>query len=117
MNKISPNNPSFDGLLKDKEDSNTLSRALNTFRVNILKILNNQAHGSASISPDANGNGTIPHGLPGIPSFVGVHILGDNVNGVDPESVDATNIIVRIKDAAGADVAAGTFTIFWSAKL
>jgi len=75
------------------------------------------SYGSISISPDANGNGTIPHTLVGTPNNIKVGVRGDNVNGVDVQSVDGTNITVRIKDAAGADVAAGSFTIDWEAKL
>lgn len=74
-------------------------------------------YGNASISPNANGNGTIAHGLAGTPNNVHVDIRGDNVNGVDVQSVDGTNITVRIKDAAGADVTAGSFTIDWEAKI
>lgn len=78
----------------------------------------NEGFGNVSITPDGSGNGTIVHGLASIPSLVLVGIRGDNVNGVDVESLDATNIIIRIKDAAtGADVTTGTFTIDWLAKI
>ncbi len=73
--------------------------------------------GKASISPDGSGNGTIAHGLAATPGYVAVHLGGDNVNGADPESVDGTNITVRIKDAAGADVTAGTFDVYWEARI
>ena len=74
-------------------------------------------YGSASVTPDGNGNDTIAHGLKLAPSYVAVGIRGDNVNGVDVESVDATNITVRVKDAAGADVSAGSFTVDWKAQI
>jgi hypothetical protein len=80
-------------------------------------VIGATGYGSSSISPDANGNGTIAHGINGTPTHIVVGIRGDNVNGVDVESVDGTNITVRIKDAAGADVTAGSFTIDWEAKL
>jgi hypothetical protein len=75
-------------------------------------------YGSASISPDANGNGTIAHGLKGTPNCVIVGIRGDHSNAVDVQSVDGTNITVRIKNTTtNADIAAGTFTIDWKAQL
>lgn len=112
--RINPTRPSFD---VKNDDFPSLTRALNIFRREVAKLFNSEAAGNASISPDGNGNGTIAHGLGAAPSYVAVHISGDNVNGVDPESVDATNITVRIKDAAGADVTAGSFTIYWHARL
>lgn len=72
--------------------------------------------GNASISPDANGNDTIAHGLGETPSFVDVNIRGDNQNSAKVQSVDATDITVIIQDAAGADVTSGTFTVDWEAR-
>lgn len=71
--------------------------------------------GSASITAATNGNATIAHGLRKVPSHAMVGIRGDNVNGVDVESLDATNITIRVKNAAGADVTSGTFTVDWVA--
>lgn len=79
--------------------------------------LGNTQYGSASISPDANGNGTIAHKLPSTPTYVSVGILGDNSNHAKVQAVSATNITVLIIDSTGADVAAGTFTIYWTAKV
>ena len=74
-------------------------------------------YGNVAITPDANGNGTIAHGLKGTPKYVALGIRGDNANHVDAQAVDGTNITVRIKNAAGADVTAGTFTVDWKAQL
>lgn len=111
MQRISESTPDFN------VEGSALVRALELFRRNVTRLLNKESYGNASISPDANGNGTIAHGLNGTPSFVSVDIGGDNVYGVDPESVDGTNITVRVKDAAGADVTSGSYTIYWTAKL
>ena len=74
-------------------------------------------YGYASITPNATGNGTIPHGLKGAPSCVLVGIGGDHPYHVDVEAVDEINITVRIKDSSGADVTSGTYTIYWKAQL
>ena len=73
--------------------------------------------GSSSVSPDGNGNGTIAHGLSDTPTFSDANIIGDTPNGVDVQSVGSTNLIVRIHDAAGADVTSGSFTVQWEAKV
>lgn len=78
---------------------------------------NSTRYGNSSITPDANGNGTIAHGLSSIPDYVSTAIRGDNANGVDVQTLDATNITVRIKDASGADVTTGTYTIDWLARV
>lgn len=73
--------------------------------------------GTASISPDANGNGTIAHGLIITPTAVTVSMGGDMANAVDVQTVGSTNITVRIKNpATNADVTAGAFTVYWEAK-
>lgn len=76
-----------------------------------------ETDGSESVSPDANGNADIAHGLSKTPETVQVGLRGDNTNGVDVESVDATNITVRVKDESGSDVTSGSFTVDWIAKL
>jgi hypothetical protein len=90
---------------------------LKNIRQGFTDKYSHSGQGNASVSPDANGNDTIAHGLSDTPDYVQVGIRGDNANGVDVESVDATNITVRVKDAAGADVTAGTFTVDWEAEL
>lgn len=73
--------------------------------------------GAAAITAAANGNATIAHKLGKVPSSVRVGLRGDNVNGIDVQSVDASNITVRVKNAAGADVTSGTFTVDWQASV
>lgn len=82
-----------------------------------LQHVRKEAWGKAEITPDGNGNGTIAHGLAEEPTTALVGIRGDHGNGVDVESVDSTNITVRVKDASGADVTAGTFTVDWIARI
>lgn len=73
--------------------------------------------GSFSATPDGNGNITVAHGLSGTPTFASAQISGDTVNHVDVQSVDGTNLTLRIKDSSGADVTAGTITGYWRASL
>lgn len=75
--------------------------------------------GTASVSPDGSGNGTISHGLSGTPTFAIAGVLGDTVTtGVEVQAVSANSIIVRIyNEATGADVTAGTFSVMWHARL
>lgn len=73
--------------------------------------------GNASVSPDANGNATIAHGLIRAPSSVSLGLRGDNANSVQLQSVDSTNMTVRIRDASGADVTSGSFTVDWQAMV
>lgn len=95
----------------------TLILALQKAASSVNAIIDEQAEGEESGTPDANGNLTVAHGLPVTPDVVLVGIKGDTTNHADVESVDATNITVRIKDSAGADVTAGTQTFYWWAKV
>jgi len=86
----------------------------------ITRAVNNMgdtAYGNESISPDANGNGTITHGFSVAPSYVSVNISGDNAYHAKVQAVSATTITVLVIDSAGADVTAGTYTIYWLAKI
>lgn len=101
---------------KFQDDLNILTRWPLAVAKAISQI-GNTRYGNASISPNANGNGTIAHLLPSTPSFANVNISGDNSYHAKVQSVDATNITVLIKDSSGADVASGTYTIYWIAKV
>lgn len=72
--------------------------------------------GTAAGTTDGNGNVSIAHGLSSTPTFAAVHLLGDNSNGVDVESVDATNIVARVKNSSGADVSSVSVSIMWQAR-
>ena len=72
--------------------------------------------GSTTITAAANGNATIAHGMHSTPASALVGLRGDNVNGIDVESIDATNITVRVKNASGADVTSGTFVVDWNVR-
>lgn len=73
-----------------------------------------QAIGSTTDTTDGDGELTIPHGVTGFtPDWATVSLVGDDANGVDVISVDGTNLVVRIKDAAGADVTATEVTVNW----
>lgn len=79
-----------------------------------------QASGVVSaVTPDANGNVLIPHGLDKTPIFATVGLNGDTpTRGVEVEGRDATNITARVfNQADGADVTAGSFNILWHARM
>lgn len=93
---------------------------LNRWPREITRAVNNigdTKYGNQSISPDANGNGTIEHGFAVTPSYTIVHISGDNAYHAKVQSVDEDNITVLIIDSAGADVTSGSYTVYWSAKI
>ena len=71
--------------------------------------------GIATITAGANGNATIAHGLHRTPVFAMAQIQGDTVNGVNVESIDGTNLTIRVFNAAGADVTSGSFSVAWIA--
>lgn len=102
------NQPTIDGTTAGKTIILTDSIGLSSGK--------SENYGSAAISPDGTGNGVIAHGLLDTPSYSEVNLLGDTVNGVQVQSSDVTNLTVRIFDAAGADVTAGTFTVQWQAR-
>lgn len=74
-------------------------------------------YGTASISPNGSGQGTITHGLTETPTFALADVRGDSVNEAEIVGYGATAITVRIHNAAGADVTAGTFNVHWIAKV
>ena len=76
----------------------------------------NEKYGQATITPDGTGVDAIPHGLSGTPTFVSLNIKGDTQNIADPQSVDSTNITVRIKDSSGVDVVSGSYQVYWMAR-
>lgn len=88
-------------------------RVLDQLRERIL----NGAQGSASVTPDSNGNAKIAHGLASAPSFALAGIRGDNAYAVDVESLDATYLTLRVSNrTTNADVTSGTYTVDWIAK-
>lgn len=100
-----------------KDDMTDFARRWPLQVTKAINTIGNTHYGSSSISPDANGNGTITHNFALIPNYVQVNISGDNQNIAKVQSVSATTITVLIKDAAGADVTSGTYTIYWIAKI
>ncbi len=70
------------------------------------------------IAPDGSGNDTIAHGLSTTPIYANVRLLGGgDTDDVEVESLDGTNITVRVYNTAdGTDVTSGTFTVMWEAR-
>lgn len=73
-------------------------------------------YGSASISPDANGEATISHGLGSTPRYVNAAIRADTTYSADVVSVSTTTLTVRIKNSSGADVTTGSYQVDWNAR-
>lgn len=74
--------------------------------------------GSATDTTDANGNITIAHGLATTPTYVTVAISGDNTWDAIVESVDATNITVRVRNTTdNSDITAQSVTVYWTVQV
>lgn len=71
---------------------------------------------TGTVTPDANGNVSITHGLSKAPNWADVKILGD-VGGAlaVPQTTSATTITARLfTSTTGADITAGNFVLMWS---
>lgn len=73
--------------------------------------------GSSTNTTDANGEITIAHGLLATPAVAFVTVSGDNQYTANVISIDATNVTVLIKDAAGSDVTSTSVTVYWRAEI
>ena len=122
------NNLAFAGSENDiRFDNCTFSKATfggtisgkNLKNINSIGITTGKSenYGSASITPDGTGQGTISHGLFDTPNFALVDVRGDSVNEAEVVSYGSTTITVRIHNAAGSDVTAGTYNVNWMAKI
>lgn len=74
----------------------------------VAEILNGTFFFTGAQTPGANGNVTVAHGLGVAPTFYAAGILGDSANLCTVQSVDATNVTLRVSVAAtNADVTSG----------
>ena len=72
--------------------------------------------GTTTDITDANGNITIAHGLTSTPTYINVEMSGDNTYDAIVQSVDNTNITVRVRDTANnSDVDVQAITVYWYA--
>jgi len=72
----------------------------------------------AAMATDGNGVGTVAHGLIGAPRFYGVQADGDNTYEAIVQSVDATNLYIRVRDTtSNADKASSTQRVIWRAGI
>jgi hypothetical protein len=81
---------------------------------------NNHKYGQqAGVSPDANGNALIAHGLSATPVFASASILGDVTNfNVEVQAVDSTNITLRFYNVSnGSDGTTGSFSVMWESRI
>lgn len=100
--------------LVDLGKSNVVTGAL--WHASYKKMYFSENSGITPVTPNANGEGTIPHGLYKPPQSAVVSIKGRTVNSVDLIDVDGENIKVRIKNPRGKDVTAGSYEISWYSK-
>lgn len=78
------------------------------------------ASGQSSVSPGANGNATIAHGLSATPGFAAANIIAD-LGGIDVhveiQAISATLITLRFSTSAGVDVTTGgPYNVAWLAR-
>lgn len=73
-------------------------------------------YGVTSCSPNGSGNANIPHGLIGTPNYANISLRGNNLNSVNVQSIDATNIVVYVHTSSAA-ITAGSFLVDWNAKI
>lgn len=76
--------------------------------------------GLVNVTPDANGEATIAHGLSASPNYIHAQLSGDSpANDIEAMGGDATNITVRVHtEASGADVTSGSgIGCYWHARV
>lgn len=100
--------------LDDRGKSNVVTGAL--WHASYKKMYLSENSGVTPVTPNANGEGAIPHGLYKPPQTAVVCIKGRTANNVDLIDVDGENIKVRIKNPRGADVTTGSYEISWHSK-
>lgn len=89
-------------------------------RDNVWRVLDRSrrsAGGVASVTVDANGRATITHGLGSLPANAMSELEGNTSNRVNVFAKSSLNITVQVRDAAGAAVSSGTFSVSWRAWL
>ena len=74
--------------------------------------------GITSITASTNGNATLAHGLRSgkAPRYATAKLVGDSVNGIDVQAVDAANLTLRVYNASGADVTSSAFDCAWEVR-
>jgi hypothetical protein len=100
--------------LVDQGMTNTVTGAL--WHATYKKMYLPENSGITTVTPNASGEGTIPHGLYKPPRAAVVCIKGRTANSVDLIDVDGENIKVRIKNLKGNDVSTGSYEISWYSK-
>lgn len=72
--------------------------------------------GTASVATDANGVGSIAHGLDVTPRYASAFVTGNTAQEATLLSVDGANISVRIRDTTtNSGLASGNVGVMWSA--
>lgn len=104
----------FDGNLGSPIVGHTASRDR---RVVLCQGYVTRNAGVVSLTTDANGLLSIPHGLDVTPTVSFLSLTGDSTQEATVLNVDATDIIVRVRDTTtNADLNSGTVGIMWQAS-
>lgn len=75
-------------------------------------------YGAGTVSTDSNGVATIAHGLAAAPVFYSAQTDGDDTYEATVQSVDSTNLSVRIRNTTtNADKASSSQRIIWRANI
>lgn len=79
-----------------------------------LKVLQATQSATFTGTPSGTGTFTIPHALGVTPTRYSAQTVGPSFAVVNINSVDATNLVVKLFDAAGAAITSGSWTVAWS---
>ncbi len=93
---------------------NDLMTAANDYAAR-LSVLETTSSATFSGTPSGAGLLTIPHGLGVVPTRYSAQTVGSSFVVVNIDSVDATNLVVKLFDAAGAAITSGTWSVRWYA--
>lgn len=75
-------------------------------------------YGTWTATTSSTGEVTIPHGLSGTPSYVGVSIVEFSAGEANVSSIDSTNMVVRLRNSNdNSAIANVSKTVRWIAKL
>jgi len=93
---------------------NDLMTAANDYAAR-LSVLETTSSATFSGTPSGAGLLTIPHTLGVTPTRYSAQTVGSSFAVVNIDSVDATNLVVKLFDAAGAAITSGTWSVRWYA--
>lgn len=94
---------------------NDMMRAVNDLLKRVA-VLETTTSGTFTGTPSGTGTFTIPHGLGQAPTRFSAQTVGANFALVNVVSADSTNLVVKLFDAAGAAITAGSWSAQWEVR-